>query len=150
MKILVLNGPNLNMLGKREEAFYGKESLEKIMGDMADAFPDIDFTFFQSNGEGELVDKIQQAEDERYQGIIINAGAYSHYSIAIRDALHILNIPKVEVHLSNIYAREQFRQVSVISAVCDGTIAGFGKHSYHLAAQYFMSGVRNKIGFGRK
>ena len=136
MKFLILNGPNLNMTGKREKGIYGAESLEDInryidayvrsMGDEAE--------FFQSNSEGELIDKIHSATSD---AIIINAGAYTHYSYAIRDAIKCVDIPCVEVHMSNVFAREPFRRESVISEVCKGTIAGMGKNSYILAVMSF-------------
>lgn len=147
MKILILNGPNLNLLGKREEAFYGREDFEKIYESLKNHFENMDLDYFQSNSEGSIVDKIQQSQDEGFYGIVLNAAAYSHYSIAIRDAISLVQIPVVEVHLSNIYAREPFRHVSVISAVCAGTITGFGKDSYKLAIEWFQYHERTPIGF---
>lgn len=147
MKILIINGPNLNMLGRREELFYGTERFEKILEQLQERFPDIQLDYFQSNVEGELITRIQQAADEQLQGIVINAGAYTHYSIAIHDALLIPDTIKVEVHLSNIYKREAFRQKSVLSAACDGVIAGFGKDSYRLAIDFIAGTQRKRIGF---
>jgi 3-dehydroquinate dehydratase-2 len=132
--ILVINGPNLNLLGQREPSLYGTQSLEEInqeLEHMASA-ADIRIEFFQSNHEGELVDRIQQARDD-FEVIIINAGALSHYSIAIHDVLRAVNIPVIEVHLSNIYAREEFRHKSLISPVAVGGIFGLGALSYRLA-----------------
>lgn len=150
MKILIINGPNLNMLGRREEAFYGTESFDKILEKLRDEFPEIELEYFQSNVEGEIVTRIQKLADQDHQGLIINAGAYSHYSLAIHDALLIPQVPKIEVHLSNIYLREEFRRSSVLTRACDGIIAGFGKESYRLAVEYFNKNQRSRIGFGRK
>ncbi len=133
MKILVINGANLNLLHKRNSRHYGTLSLQDIEKKLRKEFPEIEFEFFQSNSEGALIDKVQAADT--FDGLIINAGAYSHYSIALRDALDMLSIPKVEVHLSNIYAREDFRRKSVLSEVCDGVIAGFHSEVYSLAVQ---------------
>ncbi len=136
MKILVLNGPNLDMLGKREPAVYGSRSLDDINADIS-AHAErlgVEVCFAQSNSEGALVDKIHSVR-ENYDGCIINAGAYTHYSIAIRDAISSTEKNFVEVHLSNVHAREEFRHKSVISAVCKGVICGFGEQSYHLALE---------------
>jgi 3-dehydroquinate dehydratase-2 len=132
-KILVINGPNLNMLGKRKEAHYGTTTLDDINESMEALSKALDFelTFYQSNTEGAIVDCIHSGMD--YDGLIINAGAYTHYSYAISDALEILNIPKIEVHLSNIHARESFRSNSVIASQCTGQISGFKENSYILA-----------------
>ncbi len=142
MKILVINGPNLNMLHERPASIYGNISLEetnKKMLELAEQL-DIELEFFQSNNEGALIDSIHQAH-ERVDGIIINPGAYTHYSIAIRDALEILNIPVIEVHLTNIYSREEFRCKSVISPVVSGVVCGLGNEGYYLA----LHALRNKI-----
>lgn len=137
-KILIINGPNINMLGQREQAIYGNLTLAELNQKItaAAALMSLSVTFFQSNQEGELIEKIQQA-GQSYTGLIINPAAYTHYSIALRDALALLNIPKIEVHLSNIYAREEFRHKSITAAVCTGQIAGFGPDSYLLALRYF-------------
>jgi 3-dehydroquinate dehydratase II len=147
MKILIVNGPNLNMLGRREEIFYGTESFDKILTQLRERFPEVELDYFQSNVEGDLITRIQQAADEKLQGIVINAGAYTHYSIAIHDALLIPQTIKIEVHLSNIYMREEFRRKSVLSAACDGVIAGFGKDSYRMAIDFISQHQRNRIGF---
>jgi 3-dehydroquinate dehydratase-2 len=147
MKILIINGPNLNMLGRREEVFYGTESFDKILEQLKDKFPDVEIDYFQSNVEGDIVTRIQKLVDEKYQGLIINAGAYSHYSIAIHDALLIIQIPKIEVHISNIYLREEFRRKSVLTAACNGVIAGLGKESYRLAIDYVVQNQPKKVGF---
>jgi len=131
--ILVINGPNINLLGKREINVYGNETYENLC-ERIDNFAknhNIDVEIFQSNHEGEIIDRIHQAE-EKYRGIVLNAGALSHYSISLKDAIKAINIPVIEVHLSNIYNREDYRKVSVISDVCIGQICGFGYKSYLL------------------
>ncbi|NLO90200.1 MAG: type II 3-dehydroquinate dehydratase [Clostridia bacterium] len=134
MKILVINGPNLNLLGKREPHIYGTKTLDDINKELKEfgEGKGIRLEFFQSNHEGEIIDKIQQA-DCNYSGIIINPGAYTHYSYAIRDAVASIGVPVVEVHLSNIFSREDFRHHSVISPVVKGQICGFGALGYKLA-----------------
>ncbi|MBQ7834233.1 MAG: type II 3-dehydroquinate dehydratase [Ruminiclostridium sp.] len=134
MKIFIVNGPNLNMLGKREPSVYGSDSLESINAELAEFCKTIDVEpeFYQTNSEGGLVDIIHSAR-ENADAIVLNAGAYTHYSIAIRDAISAAETPCVEVHLSNVHKREEFRHVSMISAVCDGVICGFGKNVYKLA-----------------
>lgn len=134
--ILVIHGPNLNLLGKREPTIYGTLTLDEINDKLAAKAKKlgIQLEFLQSNYEGAIVDAIQQAEG-CFVGIIINAAAFTHYSIAIRDALAAISVPAIEVHLSNIYKREQFRHHSVISAVVHGQISGFGAHSYLLALE---------------
>lgn len=135
-KILVLLGPNLNMVGVREKGIYGTENSESIEMQIKEYAQNNGFSadVFQSNHEGDLIDKIHAAKDE-YCGVVINAGALTHYSYALRDAIACLKIPFIEVHMSNIHAREEFRHTSVIAPVCAGQIAGFGKHSYFLAIQ---------------
>lgn len=134
MKIFILNGPNLNMLGKRDAEQYGSYTLEDIEHMLIETFPNHEMTFFQSNVEGELVNAIQSLvdEDSSFEGLIANFGGYTHTSVAIRDALDILDIPIVEVHLSNIHAREEFRETSLTGTMAKGIITGFGKHSYVL------------------
>ena len=134
MKIAVIQGPNLNMLGVREQNIYGPMKLEQIHVQMKEVASQngIEIEFFQSNLEGEIVDKIQECYGEAH-GIIINAAAYTHTSIAIRDALAAVNLPTIEVHISNIYRREEFRQKSMIAPVCTSSIVGFGPFGYHLA-----------------
>ncbi|MDR3226035.1 MAG: type II 3-dehydroquinate dehydratase [Clostridiales Family XIII bacterium] len=137
-KITIVNGPNLNMLGEREPGVYGSDCIERInerLAGEAEALG-IELAFFQSNIEGEIVTAIQQAGSG--DGVVLNAGAYTHYSIAIRDAIAAISVPVVEVHLSNVYAREDFRHVSVIGPVCKGSIAGFGPDSYLLALHSFL------------
>ncbi len=134
MKIFIINGPNLNMLGKREPGIYGSDTLESINEELSVLCKElgVEPEFYQSNCEGELIDIIHSAR-EKADGIVLNAGAYTHYSIAIRDAISASETPCVEVHLSNVHKREEFRHQSVISAVCEGVICGFGKDSYRLA-----------------
>lgn len=134
MKVVVIQGPNLNMLGVREQHVYGPMKLEQIHGQMKEfaAQNNIEIEFFQSNLEGELVDKIQECYGEA-QGIILNAAAYTHTSIAIRDAIAAVGIPTIEVHISNIHRREEFRQTNMIAPVCASSVVGFGPFGYHLA-----------------
>lgn len=138
-KIFVINGPNLNLLGEREPGIYGTLTLKEINEGLKRAFPDIEFTFFQSNHEGSLIDSIQQALQMNADGIILNAAAYTHTSIALRDAVASVKIPTVEVHLSNVYAREEFRHHSQIASVCKGVISGFGPKSYTLAVHALLA-----------
>ena len=134
MKLFIINGPNLDMLGKREPEIYGADTLESINAELAEYCKKIGVepVFYQSNSEGALIDFIHSARGNA-DGIVINAGAYTHYSIAIRDAIAAVELPCVEVHLSNVHKREEFRHKSVISAVCTGVICGFGKKVYKLA-----------------
>ena len=146
MKILVVNGPNLNLLGEREPSVYGDDSLRAINDGLEREARDrnCEIKFFQSNSEGGIIDELHSARTE-FDGVILNAGAYTHYSYAIRDAIAAIKIPVIEVHLSNVNSRDEFRKVSVIAPVCKGTIAGFGKFSYTLAllALVNMPGGRN-------
>jgi 3-dehydroquinate dehydratase-2 len=135
MNILIINGPNLNLLGKRDPGIYGAKSLKDLEYYLIDEFPKHNLEFFQSNIEGELIDKVQQAMESNLHGVVINPGGYSHTSVALRDALETLNISKVEVHISNIHAREEFREKSITGGVMDGIITGFGKYSYVLGIQ---------------
>lgn len=132
MKILVLNGPNLNLLGVREPGIYGKESFEDYLRKLQSKYPEIDISYFQSNIEGELINKIQDA-GFLVDGIILNAGAYTHTSVAIADAIAAVTAPVIEVHISNTARRETFRHTSFLTAVCKGVIMGFGLKSYELA-----------------
>jgi 3-dehydroquinate dehydratase-2 len=134
--ILVMNGPNLSRLGKREPEIYGSLTLDEINRGIAEAFPEVKFEFFQSEHEGALLEKLFEIEDEGgWSGVVLNAGAFTHYSIALCDAISSIKTPVVEVHLSNVHKREEFRQKSIISAVCAGVIAGFGVDSYHLGVR---------------
>lgn len=143
MKILVINGPNLNLLGDREKENYGEVTLNEINSDLKTLANElgVEVDFFQSNTEGEIVDKIQQAKGV-FDGIIINPAAYTHTSIALRDALLAVKIPAVEVHLSNIHSREEFRKISYTAPVCIGQIAGFRKDSYLLALRAIVNYLR--------
>ena len=132
-KVVVITGPNLNLLGEREPEIYGKDTLQDCVNAVKEILGESAVDDFQSNSESELINKIQEARNS-YDGIIINAGAFTHYSYAIRDALSMYEGKKIEVHISNPHAREEFRHISVISAVVDGVIAGFKKDSYVLAA----------------
>ena len=136
-KIMILNGPNLNNLGKREPEIYGKDTLSDIIEYTKEETKSlgVEIEAYQSNHEGEIIDLLYRARDEKFDGVVINAAAYSHYSIAIRDAIASVEIPCVEVHLSNIHARDEFRHKSVISAVCVGMISGFGKLVYPLGGR---------------
>lgn len=136
MKLLILNGPNLNLLGEREPAVYGHGTLETLEEELRTAFPEAEFAFFQSNHEGALVDRLHAAHRDGTDGVVFNPGAYAHTSVALRDAIAAVAPPVVEVHLSNVYAREDFRQRLVLSAVCAGVITGLGAAGYHLAVRY--------------
>lgn len=133
-KILVIHGPNLNLLGEREPGVYGSTSFDELNAEMLERAEKLGLAveIFQSNHEGAIIDRLHAARKD-FDGVIINAGAYTHYSYAIRDAIHDIHIPVIEVHISNVQAREEFRSKSVISPVCKGTIAGFGINSYFLA-----------------
>jgi 3-dehydroquinate dehydratase-2 len=138
MKILVLNGPNLNRMGKREPVIYGTLTLAQIRKNLEEAFPEVDFEFYQSNHEGGLIDRLQQAEEENVRGIVFNPGGYGHTSVALRDAVKSIEVPVIEVHISNVYSRERFRHHSHIAAVAEGQITGLGGLGYHLAVRYFL------------
>ena len=140
MKIAIINGPNLNLLGKREVDIYGEESFDTYLGKMADKYKDIEFTYYQSNVEGELVNEIQKA-GFTCNGIIFNPGGYTHTSVAIGDAIAAIICPVIEVHISNIFAREEFRKISYVSAKAKGVISGLGLHGYELALQYLIKSL---------
>ena len=137
MKISIINGPNLNLIGTRETDIYGTETFEHYFNKLRKKYETIDFDYFQSNVEGELIDELQNAA-QRMDGIILNAGAYTHTSLAIGDAIAAIKVPVVEVHISNIEAREEFRKYSHISSKCAGTISGFGLKGYMLAVESFL------------
>jgi len=137
MKIAIINGPNLNLLGSRETSIYGSESFEHYFNKLRKKYETVDFDYFQSNVEGELINEIQRS-GQKMDGIILNAGAYTHTSIAIGDAIAAIKIPVIEVHISNVEAREEFRKYSHISSKCAGTISGFGLKSYQLAVESFL------------
>ena len=136
-KIIIINGPNLNLLGKREPGIYGAQSFEDFFTDLKDKYKEFDLTYFQSNIEGELIDKIQDVGFS-YDGIILNAAAYTHTSVGIGDAIKAIETPVIEVHISNTYSREEFRHQSYISPNAKGVILGFGLQSYELALQSFL------------
>lgn len=138
MKLLIINGPNLNLLGVREKSIYGAKNFGTYMQELKAIFPENNFVYFQSNIEGEIVNKIHEFGFDA-DGIIINAGAYTHTSIAIRDAIAGINTPVIEVHISNTLTRENFRHKSIIGPVCKGCIMGFGLESYRLAIQSFVN-----------
>lgn len=135
---MIINGPNLNLLGKREPGIYGDRSFEAYFKELQNDFAELQLTYFQSNHEGSLVDKIQEVGFD-YQGIVLNAAAYTHTSVAIADAVSAVEAPVVEVHISNVHAREDFRHHSYLSKVCAGVILGFGLESYRLALHYFSN-----------
>jgi len=135
MKLLVLNGPNLNYLGKRDPEQYGSDTLADIEKTLQDRYSNIDFIFIQSNHEGDLIDAIHSAKSGTIDGLVANWGGFTHSSVAIHDALELIDIPKVEVHLSNIHAREEFRERSITGRAMDGIITGFGINSYLLGVE---------------
>lgn len=138
MKLLIINGPNLNLLGRREPGVYGSESAEAIVDAVRARYPQVEIEYYQSNIEGELVGAIQSA-DGRYDGVVLNAGGYTHTSVALRDAIAAVSVEVVEVHISNVLSREEFRHTSLIGGVCKGSIAGFGADSYRLAVDFFVN-----------
>jgi 3-dehydroquinate dehydratase-2 len=137
MKILLLNGPNLNLLGKRETTIYGSQSFETYFEQLKANYPQVELHYFQSNHEGDLLDKIHEVGFS-FDGIILNAGAYTHTSVALADAVKAITAPVVEVHISNVFAREAFRHHSYLSPVCKGTLCGFGMKGYELALLFLL------------
>jgi 3-dehydroquinate dehydratase II len=137
LKIIVINGPNLNLLGKREPGVYGNMSFESYWDQLKALFPELELEYYQSNIEGELIDKIHEVGFS-YDGILLNAGGYTHTSVAISDAIAAVKTPVVEVHISNIYKREEFRHKSIISQSCIGMISGLGMKGYELGIRYFL------------
>lgn len=135
MKIAIINGPNLNLLGTREPDVYGSQTFEQYLETLRKSYSQVQFSYFQSNVEGELINALQQADAE---GIILNPGGYTHTSVAIGDAIAAIKTPVVEVHISNVHAREDFRKISHVSAKCKGTITGLGLTGYSLATQFFL------------
>jgi 3-dehydroquinate dehydratase-2 len=138
MKIAIINGPNLNLLGKREPGIYGSQSFEQYFDELKNKFRDVEFSYYQSNIEGELVTELQRVGFE-YDGIVMNPAAYTHTSVAIGDAIAAIKAPVVEVHISNVHAREEFRHLSHVSAKAAGSIIGLGLKGYELAVQYLLS-----------
>lgn len=141
MKIQIINGPNLNLLGKREPGIYGSMSFDQYLLQLQAKYPDIEIDYYQSNVEGLLIDKMQETGDE-CDGIVLNAGAYTHTSIALQDCIRSLKCPVIEVHISNVHQREEFRHHSMISAVCKGVICGFGLDSYRLAIEAILATMK--------
>ncbi|MBA2499747.1 MAG: type II 3-dehydroquinate dehydratase [Chitinophagaceae bacterium] len=137
MKIAIINGPNLNLLGKREPGIYGNLPFEEFLEQLKKIFTDIDISYFQSNIEGELIDELQKV-GFNVDGIILNPGGYTHTSVAIGDAIAAITAPVIEVHISNVQAREDFRKISLVSANCAGTISGLGMTGYRLALEWFV------------
>jgi len=134
MRIQIINGPNLNLLGKREPGIYGQQSFEDYLQQLRAQYPDVQIDYYQSNVEGELINKMQEVGFD-YDGIVLNAGAYTHTSIALQDCIRSLKCPVIEVHISNVHQREEFRHKSMISCACKGVICGFGMNSYRLAVE---------------
>ena len=137
MRIQIINGPNINLLGKREPSIYGSETFESYLEKLKKLYPQVTFDYYQSNVEGEMINKIHEVGFS-YDGIILNAGAYTHTSIALQDALRAVTTPAIEVHISNVHTREEFRHKSMISCACVGVICGFGLNSYRLAVEAFL------------
>lgn len=138
MRIQIINGPNINLLGKREPSIYGAVSFEDYLKELCEKYPDIEIQYFQSNVEGEMINKIHEVGFD-FDGIILNAGAYTHTSIALQDAIRAIKSPVIEVHISNVHARESFRHVSMISVACLGVICGLGLDSYRLALEALLA-----------
>ena len=136
-QILVLNGPNLNLLGRREPEIYGDNSMETYMTALQERFPEVALTYYQSNVEGEIINKLHEVGFS-YDGVVLNAGAYTHTSVAIHDAIKAIHAPVVEVHISNVYQRETYRHTSLITGACVGVIGGFGMDSYRLAVEALL------------
>lgn len=139
MRILIINGPNLNLLGKREPGIYGSASFEEYLEKLRNAHKDVEIDYYQNNHEGGIIDKIHEVGFGEVDGIILNAGAYTHTSVAIHDAIKAVKAPVIEVHISNVHQREEFRHHSYISPAASGIVVGFGLESYHLALLSFIS-----------
>lgn len=135
MKLLIINGPNLNLLGQREPGIYGTGTMQECMDALRQRYPEDELQYYQSNVEGFLIDRLQQANAEGIEGAVLNAGAYTHTSIALHDCIRSLHFPVIEVHISNVHQREEFRHHSMISAACKGVICGFGLNSYRLGIE---------------
>jgi 3-dehydroquinate dehydratase-2 len=137
MKIIIINGPNLNLLGSREPSVYGNQTFQDYFKELENNYKQIELCYYQSNVEGELINKLHEVGFS-YDGIILNAGGYTHTSVAIRDAIAAIKTAVIEVHISNVFAREDFRHVSLIAAKCKGSVSGFGMNSYRLALESFL------------
>lgn len=145
MKIQIINGPNLNLLGQREPGIYGSESFDSYLATLRAKYPDVEIDYYQSNVEGELINKMQQAGFfDGYDGIVLNAGAYTHTSVALHDCIRAITTPVIEVHISNVHQREEFRHHSFISSACRGVICGFGLDSYRLAIEALTNGAKRE------
>ncbi len=144
MKIQIINGPNLNLLGKREPSTYGSTSFEDYLVCLRKKYPDIEIEYFQSNIEGELIDKIHEVGFS-IEGIVLNAGAYTHTSIALQDAIRAVTTPVIEIHISNVYKREEYRHKSMLSSACLGVICGFGMDSYRLGIEALKANCEGKV-----
>ena len=138
MKILIMNGPNLNLLGQREPSIYGTGTMETYVAELQKLYPAVELEYFQSNVEGLMIDRLQATLRDGTNGVVLNAGAYTHTSIALGDCIRSLACPVVEVHISNVYQREEYRHRSMISVACKGIIAGFGLHSYRLGIEALL------------
>ena len=139
MKILIINGPNLNLLGTREPQHYGTGTMDGVLDALKSQYPRVEFDYYQSNVEGFLVDRLHKTLEEPCDGVVLNAGGYTHTSVALRDAIAAIKVPVVEVHISNVHSREEFRHRSLISAVCKGVICGFGLDSYRLGVEALLA-----------
>ena len=139
MKILIINGPNLNLLGTREPQHYGTGTMDSVLDALKSQYPRVEFDYYQSNVEGFLIDRLHQTLEEPCDGVVLNAGGYTHTSVALRDAIAAIKVPVVEVHISNVHSREEFRHRSLISAVCKGVICGFGLDSYRLGVEALLA-----------
>ena len=137
MKIQIINGPNINLLGKREPSIYGSQSFDDYLVELKKCYPQVEFEYYQSNVEGEMINKLHEVGFD-YDGIVLNAGAYTHTSIVLQDAIRAIKSPVIEVHISNVHQREEFRHKSMISCACVGVICGFGLHSYRLAVEALL------------
>ena len=139
MKILIINGPNLNLLGTREPQHYGTGTMNGVLDALKSQYPRVEFDYYQSNVEGFLIDRLHKTLEEPCDGVVLNAGGYTHTSVALRDAIAAIKVPVVEVHISNVHSREEFRHRSLISAVCKGVICGFGLDSYRLGVEALLA-----------
>ena len=139
MKILIINGPNLNLLGTREPQHYGTGTMDGVLDALKSQYPRVEFDYYQSNVEGFLIDRLHKTLEEPCDGVVLNAGGYTHTSVALRDAIAAIKVPVVEVHISNVHSREEFRHHSLISAVCKGVICGFGLDSYRLGVEALLA-----------
>lgn len=139
MNITIINGPNLNLLGIREPGIYGSKGFDSYLEELRNRYPQVDIAYFQSNHEGDIIDKLHEVGFGATDGVVLNAGAYTHTSLAIADAISAINAPVIEVHISNVHAREEVRHHSMISGVCRGVIAGFGLDSYRLALEHLLN-----------